>query len=493
MKNQFNNLFWQKSLQYALIFLSSVLVCIWAMQHTIALRNGLLALGTIAGLFYCYIFFKPSKGPHSFKKFAPLIMLGLVFAWVLVHFFFLSEDPVLQYQELKSTWLRTLLSTIMGFATGLAISKRPSLLQCLWLGLFAATIALYAQYIPRAWQAHALFQPDYLNYIFYGKHNFVMVGTLLIAGILGAMGDQLSGRLSFQSIHNTRHQPQKTALYKILNDNRYWLIVATQVFALAVVLFAYVYMFDTRNGIGLAVLLLLIATTFVFLPILIGKRGVASGMTNEAASLPFNKVVSLALLVSVIALVMYFSYRQAQVNAGWINAIEDAKIAVQIDRYPNWQNPVVMGYPKTESGRQVTINNYERMAWGTAAARMIIEDPLGNGILHYSFKRALEKRYPNIATNPNYASASHSAWLELGLTLGLPGLCLLVGALLLLLRRYWNSHAPLAKTGLMLSAALLLLYVVAELIGQHGLESLFSWIALLTGLQFRTASQEEGR
>lgn len=178
-----------------------------------------------------------------------------------------------------------------------------------------------------------------------------------------------------------------------------------------------------------------------------------------------------------------------QVNSGWLNAVEDAKIAVQIDRYPNWQNTSVMGYPKSESGRQVTANNYERIAWGAAATRLIIEQPLGNGVLHYSFKRALEKRYPNIVANPNSAAASHSAWLELGLTLGLPGLCLLVGALLLLLGRFCNSYMPLTKTGLMLSIALLLLYAVAELIGQHGLENLFFWMALLTGLQFWTASQ----
>lgn len=263
MKNQSTHLFSQKSLQYTLIFLSSVLLCIWAMQHTIALRNTLLALGSVAGLFYCCIFFKSSKEPYSIKNFVPLMMLGLVFLWVLMHYFFFSGDSVLQYQELKSTWLRCFLATIMGFATGLAISKRPPLMQCLWLGLFAATITVYTQYIPRAWHSHALFQVDYYNYIFYGKHNFVMVGTLLIAGILGGMGDQLGGRLGRQSNQCTIHRPQK-----ISSGIRYWLLVAMQLFALAAVLFAYVHMFDTRNGIGLAVILLLIAATFVFLAII---------------------------------------------------------------------------------------------------------------------------------------------------------------------------------------------------------------------------------
>jgi hypothetical protein len=485
---------WQKFLQYTLIFFSSVLVCIWAMQHTIALRNGLLALGTIAGAAYFYLFFKSSKDRISFKNFIPLTMLGLVFVWVLIHYFFLVEDSVVQYQELRSTWLRCLLATIMGFATGLAISKKPSLMQCLWLGLFVATVAVYMQYIPRAWHAKNLFQPDYFNYIFYGKHNFVMVGTVLIAGIVGGMGDQLGRRLSPPVSHQTSELRQSKQLQKMLKAIGYLLFFIGQLCAIAAVLFAFVFMFDTRNGIGLAVILLLIAVAFVFLPILIGRSVTVSNSGNQIKNRWIGKTASLVLLLTITFLTTYFVGRQMQVNQGWVNAIEDTKIAVQIDRYPHWQNPSIMGYPKTDSGRQVTINNYERVAWATAAARMMIDQPLGNGVLHYSFRRALEKYYPNIFANPNFASASHSAWLELGLTLGLPGLLLLIGALLFLLKQFWGGSTPFSKTGFMLVSALLLLYIVAELIGQHGLESLFFWIALLSGLLFWSegSDQHEG-
>jgi O-antigen ligase len=259
------------------------------------------------------------------------------------------------------------------------------------------------------------------------------------------------------------------------------------------VLFAYVFLFDTRNGIGLATILFLIAATMVFLPIILSRKKQIKNTDNGGKKTgAMVRVSGSIVLILILALGTYFAYRQTQMNSGWINTIEDAKIAVQIDRYPNWQNPSVMGYPKTDSGRVVTVNTYERLAWAVAAMHLIAEHPLGNGVLHYSFKRSLEKKYPNTALNPNAASASHSAWLDLGLTLGLPGLLLLIGSLFLLLYRFWVNPSPLGKTGFMLCTALLLLYIVAELIGQHGLESLFFWIALLSGLQYWVASHTQG-
>ncbi|WP_157799283.1 O-antigen ligase family protein [Polynucleobacter brandtiae] len=440
-----------RPLQWALIVLSSVLVCIWAMQHTIALRNSLLGVGAILGLFYGFVFFQASARTYPLKTYLAPAMLGAVLVWVLAHYLWLSQAPIVQYQELTSTWLRCLLAAIMGFATGLAITRCPSSIKWLWLGLFAGFVVLYSQYLPRFWSSGVLFQPDYFNYIFFGKHNVVMVGTLLIAGLLAGIGNVLVGKLS------PKHR-YATLMISFL--------------VISAVLFAYVFLFDTRNGIGLAVILLVFACVTSFLPALVKQQGLTS------------KGLLILFMGLLVGLTLYFSYRQTQLNQGWNNSLEDAQIAIQIDRYPNWQNPSLMGYPKTPSGRQVTINTYERVAWATAALRLIYEEPLGNGVLHRSLGRSLEKRYPQIAANPNFAAASHSAWLDLGLSLGVPGLALLIGSILLLFKRSWGASSPFAREGVMLSVALLLLYTVAELIGQHGLESLFFWVALLSGLQF---------
>jgi hypothetical protein len=49
-----------------------------------------------------------------------------------------------------------------------------------------------------------------------------------------------------------------------------------------------------------------------------------------------------------LSIIRYFAVLQTKVNQGWASLISDAKISVQIDRYPNWQNLAQLGYPKRE-------------------------------------------------------------------------------------------------------------------------------------------------
>jgi len=79
-----------------------------------------------------------------------LVFLALTFAWVVTHYFLFSIDPSQQLKELRSTWLRALLASIVGLGTGLVLRNHPNRLNLLWLGIFVAFIVLFYQYIPRA-------------------------------------------------------------------------------------------------------------------------------------------------------------------------------------------------------------------------------------------------------------------------------------------------------------------------------------------------------
>jgi hypothetical protein len=114
-----------------LVLLSSILLGIWAVKGTIALRNILLGIGTPISLYYCYQYFKLIKEKISLKNYIPVIMLGLMFCRVIFHCIFLSRFPDIQIHESKSTWLRTLLAAIVGFGTGLAILRRPNAVSLL--------------------------------------------------------------------------------------------------------------------------------------------------------------------------------------------------------------------------------------------------------------------------------------------------------------------------------------------------------------------------
>ena len=146
-------------LGFSLIFISSVLLGIWATKDTIALRNILLVLGTVLSLIYITLEFKQHHlaSQLTLKTCVPLILIGLMFVWVVFHYFFLSRYPELQYDELKSTWLRSFLAVILGLGTGLAVRKTPKLIHLLWLGILASFLVLFNQYIPIALAKKSLF------------------------------------------------------------------------------------------------------------------------------------------------------------------------------------------------------------------------------------------------------------------------------------------------------------------------------------------------
>ena len=448
----------QDYLAGGLIFLNVILLAIWAIKDTIALRNIVLVLGAIASIIYIANDWrfgdlkKQLRSVHSL----PLILAGLLFAWVLIHFFCFSQDPLSQFQALKSTWLRVLLGSILAWGTGLVILRRPILINYLWFGILLGIFAVYAQYIPNALEKNALFVPDYHGYLFEGKINGVLVGTLLIAGLTGTVSDL------YRKNQLTTHK---------------WVMVFW-LFGVVVAMYSYVFIYDTRNGFGLAAIL--------FTAVIGGgvvwaiKRIITKGATKELVTVTVF-IAGLVILASI------FTYHQMQRNTGWLTLLEDAKIAVQIDKYPHWQKSNNGGaYPKTDTGREVVGNNYERVAWSVVGVKLIGNHPMGMGVLYKPFNRLLQIDYPGATPY-----ATHSGWIDLTLSLGVPALLLMWGILVSVFYLGSKSGGPFSITVPIMAAMIFLLYLVGELNGKHAVEILFYWFAILTALQFPQFVQAE--
>lgn len=440
----------QEYLGNGLIFLNVILLAIWAIKDTIALRNIVLVLGAIISIIYIicdWRFGNLKKQLHSIQT-LPFIFAALMFAWVIIHFFCFSQDPVSQLQELKSTWLRVLLGSVLAWGTGLVILRKPLQINFLWLGVLAGILAVYAQYIPKALAAKAFFVPDYHGYIFEGKINGVLVGTLLIAGLTGTVLDLFR-----------RHQLGKH-LWVLL----FWFV------GVVLVMFSYVFIYDTRNGFGLAAILFaaLILSALVW----VVKRILTQGITKEL------KIVILFILAAAIVATL-FAYQQIQRNRGWMTLIEDAQIAVQVDKYSQWQHSNIDGIvPKTESGRSVVGNTYERVAWAVVGVRLIGQYPFGTGVLYKPFNKLLQIDYPGATPY-----ATHSGWIDLTLSLGIPALLLMWGILASIFYFSAKAEGPFRITVPIMAGMIFLLYLVGELNGKHAVEILFYWFAILSALQ----------
>jgi hypothetical protein len=243
-------------------------------------------------------------------------------------------------------------------------------------------------------------------------------------------------------------------------------------------LYAYVYILDTRNGIGLAMLIFGLVTLILLFQ-----------MTFSLVNKPDHKIIlknGLFILV-LIGVVGWFGAQQFKLNPGWSTMIEDTKVAIQIEKYPNWQNPGVLGYPQTSLGKNVTPNTYERISWATAGTVIFLpENPLGVGILSKPFGVLLNAKYPN---SGNYILSSHSAWVEVSLAFGIPAIFFVLGALISILIRSVTSKVPFKYLPAILSIAIIMLYTIGELSNQHSLEVLFFLIALLGACLLPSASK----
>jgi len=185
------------------------------------------------------------------------------------------------------------------------------------------------------------------------------------------------------------------------------------------------------------------------------------------------------LLLGLLLLGGVFWQQQVKHNSGWVYLIEDVKIAIQVDRYQEWQTSNVTGvYPKTDLGRQVTGNNYERVAWAVVGLRMLAQHPLGEGVLYGPFSRLLQVDYPKAT-----ALSTHSGWIDLGLSMGIPGLILLWGVVVSTICVCIRNHGSLMMAGIVISALLFLLYTVGELSNSHSVEILFYWLSIAAAFQ----------
>jgi hypothetical protein len=146
-----------------------------------------------------------------------------------------------------------------------------------------------------------------------------------------------------------------------------------------------------------------------------------------------------------------------------------------------------MGYPQNATGAIVKINTYERLAWATAGATIFLpQNPLGIGILKNPFTILLKQNYPNSGA---YIPSTHSAWVEIALAFGYPGLLLMLGALLSLFALSTQSSGTFQFLPLLLSIGLILLYTIGEISSQHSIEMLCFLIALMTVLAMPLKAQ----
>jgi len=433
-----------------IILISSSLLAIWSLRDTIALRNILLAIGTLIAIFLLKQYASQPQKIHSssFWSYLPITLSACTFAWVGVHYLAFSQESGLQLQELTSTWSRALMASIIGAATGLVLKEHPQRSQFLWFGIFCSFIYLFIHYLGAYSQSSQLFMPQYyFSSPFGNKINTVLMGSLFIAAICGSAATTLKQ-------NNPRYL---RALYF------YWGL------AVAIILYAFTTIIDTRNGLGVG--LILVSTWVLYIFFIKLKEQFATRTLDWKRGM---------LILLPILFIFLFVYQHLSINQGWNHFVEDVTVGFQIDEVPNWQNIQKYGYPKTPSGEQVYPNNYERAAWAAAGAHAISKNPWGYGLLEHSLGKMVRQSYPEAVVR-----SSHSAWIDFGLAFGIPGLLLTISALVSTIILAMRSSSPNQLVVIWIAFSLLLTFTVAEVSSKHTIEILFFFIALLNTMTLK--------
>ncbi len=424
-------------LDRSFIVLSALLLCIWPLQGTIALRNILLGLGLVAAILWWLRCRHTVTLKGSRADWLPLIGIDLLLLWVVVHYLFIGADAQAQWSELKGTWLRVLMACAIGIITGLVLQRQISQLSLLWLGIGASFTYLFGDYLLVALNQGTLFMPSYyFSSPFLNKINVVMMGSILVGACAGWIAHYLGSR----SVHRT------------LTPVFIWGV------AMVLVLFSYTTIVDTRNGLGVA--------TLVF--------GLLLGITVLRHARSLRSLVVIGLVVVLMGL---FIQQHLKINRGWAHFFDDLAVAVQIDQYPHWQDAKKFGYPTNASGQTVYPNNYERAAWATVGLQTIADHPLGYGLLEHSLEKQVVKKYPDAVIE-----SSHSAWIDFGLAFGIPGLAIVLLTLASLILLGIRTPNLAGATVTWIAISIVISYTVAEASSKHSIEVLFFMMALLSGL-----------
>lgn len=383
--------------------LFAVLWGVWILPNTVFIRHFCLIVGALLSLYIIW----PRRALLLTKQATPIWLIIFLLIWVTFHLFFIGHDYVRQLEEYTKIWKKIAISVPFALGLGLALGSQlsnPKNTQKYWaiiyLGFLLPMVIYFvkwiaALYIPRYGYTIPQFlilSPDAL------RNAWAIPRAFYVFFCLPALAIGLG-----QMIHSIQVKQ-----FRLMSSVGYLLAIP-----LTLLMF---HIERDRLGIAYGLILIVAAILFGFLPMLKSRQ------ISWKAGL---------ILLALLLISGYIATKAIQTHPLWKPLMADAKVAVQVDRFDHWKNRN-KGYPINELGTIPSDSNYSRIAWAIAGSRLLIDEPLGYGLMSLSFAALGKEKWPD-----SDLSWTHSAWLDFALGYGLPGLFLLVGAAAL---AYRNSR-----------------------------------------------------
>lgn len=372
-------------------FLSGVLLTVWPIPHTIAVRQialALLMIVLLVGLKKSSVsLFKQNPG-GIFYAFVGLTL------WMTIQSVFIAVDPD-AIGNMTSHWLRITISTITGALLGCYIARQKPRNTS---GSKAATVIMLAIALPFILHTGIVIVNSFEMFLETGSFGRRLTGltdgpdkisyltNIVMALVLAAFAYLLINK-------KVTRQLGLTALVCIIGA----ITVLDQYFALM------------RNGIICAALMCIITITYV---------GIRSSFSVKA------KLGTALLTLVVLAAGVHM---QAQ-DTRWQSFAETLPLGWDTQSNLSWLD-ASLPMPTLSDGSTVNHSNYVRIAWIKEGGVLIAENPLGRGYERNAFGRALMEKF---SVNKVHSLHSHSGIIDFTIATGIPGGILLYGLFLLM-------------------------------------------------------------
>jgi hypothetical protein len=411
---------------------SVLLMLIWPVKHTIALRILLLFAGGIIG--FAYII-RERSSLHQ-KSALPLLFLFLFSVWLVIQYFFFSHNQQLELQEITGTWMRVLFACVLGIGTGLFVrNHRPAQLAIL-IGILSFFIFVYFDYVwvsvaNNNWSIPYRFDLGFFGY----KNPAVFYGITSLALACGVISFQLT---------------QAPRMYGPL------LFASLVSIGLTFLTFVIT---GTKNGVAIGVFL----TLSVFVSFLSRSR---------------KSIASISIAAIFFTFICSVSYLHVKLNPEWTSVFPSVEAGMQIDKYPNWKNHQDYGLPKLADGTLIGESAYLRTAYVIAGLRLLRDNLFGYGVYDKSFRYLADEE---LSLPPQSSIiGTHCGWLDFALGLGIPGLLLIWSAIALAFIYSFKEKSLWSFITRWILAGIFIAWMLDELCNNHYIETLFYLIALLS-------------
>jgi hypothetical protein len=420
-----------------------LLLVIWALPGTIALRNVLLGAGTISAVAIILKaqFFKQ----RTWAELLPLLLFSLLFIWALIHFFLFSLNPELSLKEIKSVWVRALLASITAIGVSIALRRNHAMRPYFFISLFAISWINLGAYLWVSYEAKKFILPyDFVVLFVFKKIEAAFFGVIAIAIACANIVYLMAKKLDRKTI----------AIISI------WFLGITSAILSSIVA-------NTKNGVAVALGLC------VLLGIILLYRAIfAKGFSKLKMLLP-------AFCIAILLVGGWKFHTQFAVQ-GWSTLIEDVQISAQIDQHNYWRvraeewgKVASEEFPKNSSGLRVAGNTYERMAYATKGALLILQYPMGYGSINRSFVGMLD----HAKVQHKLETQTHSGWIDFGLAFGIPGLLILLCVFIAIISRGFINSSQFGLMAVWLMIGFAPFGVIAEINYKHNFEILLFFIS----------------